>query len=183
MEAYDESLSLLLPSSQSVVVPGEVDPLSLEKLITLLRDNYTHLLIDLPRIIDPLSMMVMEQADNIIIVLQQNLAQFRDGKRLINILNKDLEIPLDKIIIIINRYDKNNSLRKEDMLKLVNHNRVYTVSNDFELVESSSNLGIPLYEHSIKSKLANDLRNIAYAIGGDNDAKKEKTSFFSRFFS
>jgi len=174
MEKYNQPLSLLLPSTEDIVIPGEVTPQSLDKLLTLLRDNYNHLIIDLPRLIDPLSIMAMEKADNIVIVLQQNLAQFRDGRRLIHILNKDLEIDLDRIVIIINRYDKNNSLKKEDMVKIVNHDKVYTVANDYDLVATTSNLGVPLYEHSKNSKIAKNLKDIAYALGNIKEKKKKK---------
>lgn len=174
MEKYNGSLNLLLPSTQDIVIPGELDSESLDKLITLLRENYNHVAIDLPRLIEPLSMLIMDQVDNIVIVLQQNLAQFRDGRRLIHILNKDLEIDLNKIVIIINRYDKNNPLRKEDMVKLVNHNRVYTITNDFDLVATTSNLGIPLYEHSKNSKIAKDLKVITYALGNIQENKRKK---------
>ncbi len=116
----------------------------------------------------------MDKADNIIIVLQQNLAQFRDGRRLIYILNKDLEIDLDRIIIIVNRYDKNNTLKKSDMVKLVGHNRVYTITNDFYLVVSTSNLGIPLCEYAENSKVAKDLKIISYALGNTQETKKKK---------
>ena len=174
MEKYNDSLNLLLPSSHDIVIPGELDPKSLDKLIALLRENYNHVAIDLPRLIEPLSMLVMDKADNIVIVLQQNLAQFRDGRRLIHILNKDLEIDLNRIVIIINRYDKDNSLKKEDMVKLVNHDKVYTITNDFDLVETTSNLGIPLYEKSQNSKIAKDLKVIAYALGNIQENKRKK---------
>ena len=174
MEKYNDSLGLLLPSTQDIVIPGEVTPQSLDSLLELLQDNYNHLIIDLPRLIDPLSISVMEKADNIVIVLQQNLAQFRDGRRLIHILNKDLEIDLDRIVIIINRYDKNNSLKKEDMVKIVNHDRVYTITNDYDLVATTSNLGLPLYEHSEKSKIAKDLKGVAFALGNIKETKKKK---------
>jgi len=174
MEKYNDSLNLLLPSSHDIVIPGELNPKSLDKLIALLRENYNHVAIDLPRLIEPLSMLVMDKADNIVIVLQQNLAQFRDGRRLIHILNKDLEIDLNRIVVIINRYDKNNSLKKEDMVKLVNHDRVYTITNDFDLVATTSNLGIPLYEHSQNSKIAKDLKVIAYALGNIQENKRKK---------
>lgn len=174
MEKYNDSLSLMLPSIHDIVIPGEVKPQALEKLLMLIQNNYDHLIIDVPRIIDPLSMMIMDKADNIIIVLQQNLAQFRDGRRLIYILNKDLEIDLDRIIIIVNRYDKNNTLKKSDMVKLVGHNRVYTITNDFDLVVSTSNLGIPLCEHAENSKVAKDLKIISYALGNIQETKKKK---------
>ncbi len=180
MEKYNDFLSLLLPSTHDIVIPGEVNTKSVETLLDLLADNYNHLIIDLPRLIDPLSMMIMNKTNNIVIVLQQNLAQFRDGRRLIHILNNDLDIALDKIIIVINRYDKNNPLKKEDMVKLVEHDKVYTICNDFELVATTSNLGVPLCEHSPNSQIAKDLKAMSYAI--DNLEENKKQRLFSRFF-
>ncbi len=174
MQKYNDNLSLLLPPTQDIIIPGEVSPEALEKLLRLLQDNYKHLIVDLPRLIDPLSMKIMDKADNIVIVLQQNLAQFLDGRRLITILNKDLEVNLDRIVVIINRFDKSHSLKKSDMVKLVNHDNVFTVANDFDLVASTSDLGIPLCEHSRNSRIAKDLKAIAYALGNIQEAKRKK---------
>ncbi len=107
----------------------------------------------------------MEQADQITVVVQQSLAQFRDARRLIQILNKDLDIPLDRISIVVNRYDPKNSLRLEDLKQIVNHGMVYIIANDFVRVTSASNLGVPLCESSANSKIARDLRNLAKTLG------------------
>ena len=109
--------------------------------------------------------MIMEQADLITLVLQQSLGQFRDGRRLIKILNKDLDVPLDRISIVINRYDSKNSLRIEDMKNIVNHDKVYVIPNEFDQVTSTSNLGVPLCESMPKSKIAQDLKKLAKNLG------------------
>jgi pilus assembly protein CpaE len=165
MLKYNENLSLLLPSPSEILLPGEINVSNLKKLLDVLKINYSQIVVDLPRIIDPLSSMIMEQADQISLVVQQNLAQFRDGRRLIQILNKDLDIPLDRISIVVNRYDPKNSLRLEDLKKIVSHDMVYIIANDFERVTSATNLGVPLCESSANSKIALDLRNLAKNLG------------------
>ena len=99
-------------------------------------------------------------------------------RRLIQILNKDLDLPLDKIAIVINRFDPKNSLCVNDLKGLLNHDRVYTVTSDFELVERSTNLGVPLCETSADSQIAKDLRVLARNLG-HVEFKEKKKGFLS----
>lgn len=165
MSKYNENLSLLLPSTSNILLPGEINVSDLKQLLELLQMNYSQIVVDLPRLIDPVSSLIMEQADQITLVLQQNLAQFRDGRRLVQILNKDLDIALDRITIVINRYDPKHSLRIEDLKNIVNHDRILTISSDFKRVDKASNLGVPLCESSADSKIAYDLKDLAINLG------------------
>lgn len=177
---YKDNLGLLLPSPSDILLPGEVNVANLKEMLELLQLNYSQIVIDLPRIIDPVSSMIMEQADQITLVIQQSLAQFRDGRRLIQILNKDLDVPLDRISIVVNRYDPKNSLRVDDLKNMLNHDKVYLIANDFERVANASNLGIPLYESSANSKIARDLKELARSLGGVEFYERRK-DWFTRF--
>jgi len=180
MSKYNENLSLLLPSPSDILLPGELNVSNLKKLLELLQINYNQIVVDLPRLIDPVSSMIMEQADQITLVIQQSLAQFRDGRRLIQILNKDLDIPLDKISIVVNRYDPQNSLRIEDLKNIVNHDKVYIIANDFERVASASNLGAPLCESSPNAKIAHDLKELSKNLG-KVEFEVGRKNLFNRF--
>jgi len=162
---YNENLSLLLPSPSDILLPGEINVSGLKAMLELLKINYSQIVIDLPRLIDPVSSMIMEQADQITLVIQQSLGQFRDGRRLIQILNKDLDIALDRISIAVNRYDPKNSLRIDDLKNMVKHDNIYMIANDFERVANASNLGVPLCESSPGSKIARDLKELARNLG------------------
>lgn len=181
MSKYNENLSLLLPSPSDILLPGEINVSNLYTLLEMLQINYSQIVVDLPRLIDPVSNIIMEHADQITLVLQQSLAQFRDGRRLIKILNKDLDIPLDRIAIVVNRYDPKSSLRIEDLKNIVNHDKVYRIANDYEGVASASNLGVPLCESSPNSKIAHDLKELAKNLGKVEFEGERKKSLFSRF--
>jgi pilus assembly protein CpaE len=182
MSKYNENLSLLLSSPSEIILPGEIHIPHLKKLMELLKTNYNQTVVDLPRLIDPVASMVMEQADQITVVIQQSLVHFRDGRRLIQILNKDLDVPLEKISIVINRYDPKNSLRIEDLKNIINHDQVYTVTNDYERVASASNLGVPLCESSTDSKIALDIKELAKKLGKVVYEEPQK-SWFRRLMS
>ncbi|MEI6542248.1 MAG: AAA family ATPase [Methylococcales bacterium] len=180
MLKYNDNLSLLLPSASEILLHGDISISKLESLLVLLKVNFNQIVIDMPRIIDPMFSMVMERADHITLVVQQSLAQYRDALRLVKIINKDLEISLDKIVIVINRYDPKSSFRIADLKSLINHDKIYTIASDYERVENASNLGVPLCDSSGNSKIAKDLKKLAQVLEGD-DFKKSKKSIF-RFF-
>ncbi|MDO9269486.1 MAG: AAA family ATPase [Methylobacter sp.] len=180
MSKYNDNLSLLLPSPSDILLPGEINVSSLKTMLELLQINYSQIIVDLPRLIDPVSSMIMEQADQITLVIQQSLAQFRDGRRLVQILNKDLDIPLDRISIVANRYDPKNSLRVDDLKNMVNHDKVYMIANDYERVAGASNLGVPLCESSANSKIAHDLKALAKNLG-NIEFESERKHLLSRF--
>lgn len=182
MAKYNENLSLLLSSPSEILLPGEINISRLKILLELLKINYSQIVVDLPRLIDPVSSMIMEHADQITVVVQQSLAQYRDGRRLINILNKDLDVPLERISIVINRFDPKNSLRIEDLKHIVNHDMVYTIANDYERVASASNMGVPLYESAPDSQIAYDLKELAKNIG-KVEFEDVRRSWFSRLKS
>jgi pilus assembly protein CpaE len=180
MSKYNDNLGLLLPSPSDILLPGEINVANLKGMLELLQINYNHIVIDLPRLIDPVSSMIMEQADQITLVVQQSLAQFRDGRRLIQILNKDLDVPLDRISIVVNRYAPKNSLRVEDLKNMISHDKVYMIANDFERVANASNLGVPLYESSVNSKIARDLKELAKNLG-EVEFNERRKDWFTRF--
>ena len=183
MAKYNDCLSLLLPSSTEMLLPGEINLEKLRKLLELLKVNYSQVVVDLPRLIDPLSKMILEQADQITLVFQQNLVQFRNGCRLVQILCNELDVPLDKITIAINRFDPENNLHVNDLKRTVNHDRIYTISNDYEGVPNASNLGIPFYELLGKSRISYELKELAKVLGNVelHAEKKKRFNLFDLF--
>ena len=177
---YDQNLRLVLPLLSEVILPGEVDVKQMLKLLELLKVNYHQIVIDIPRLIDPVSNMVMQQADYIVLVVQQSLVQFRNAKRWVQIMHKDLEIPLDKIVLVINRYDSENSMRISDLKEMVNHNGIYTIVSDSEFVDKSTDIGIPLCLSYPGTKISKDLRLLAAGLSGV-DFKEKNNNLFNLF--
>jgi len=66
-------------------------------------------------------------------------------------------------------------LRIEDLKNMVNHDKVYKITNDFERVASASNLGVPLCESAANSKIAHDLKDLAKNIVGINFKEPNKS--------
>jgi hypothetical protein len=88
---------------------------------------------------------------------------------------------MDRISIVVNRYDPNNSLRIEDLKSIVNHDKVYKIANDFQR-KVALQIWVFCYEASENSKIAHDLKELTRYLGKVVfDGRKR--NLFSRFKS
>ena len=96
-------------------LPDEVSAKRLGQLLDLMMTGYEHVIVDLPRLVDPLMSIVVERAEQIVICIQQNVANIRDATRLINIMRNDLEIPAHRFTAVVNRYQPDHPVRIIDI--------------------------------------------------------------------
>ena len=75
-------------------------------LVPILRSRFKQIVFDVPRHIDEISSPILEQADHVLIVLQQSLPSVRDAVRLKTTLIRELGIPQDRVRVLVNRHLK-----------------------------------------------------------------------------
>lgn len=161
---HASGLALLSPPPEQILLPGEVQPEQVRELLSQAANFYDHLVIDLPRQIDSINAGVMEVADTTVIVLQQTVAHIRDAKRMLRIMRSDLDVPPERIRILVNRYNKKNRLDLTDIRRTLEVDHIDTLANDFENADSATNLGHPMYEHARRSPLTGDLLSFARVL-------------------
>lgn len=155
-------LSVLAGSD--LILPGEVNLARLGRLIDLIQQCYEHTVVDLPRLIDPVFNLLVEKADRVIVVLQQDIASLRDAQRMIRIMTADLGVPAERICPLINRYLQYSAITLEDVQRTLGIGEVNVVPNDFKHVCSAANLGVPLGEHAPRSPVNASIRKLAEAL-------------------
>lgn len=158
---HKNGLGLLSPSVDQMVLPGEVKPDDVKRLIALASQSFDHIVCDLPRLIDPVNVVALEMAQTVVLVVQQTLAHIRDAKRLKRILLSDLEISSDRIAVVVNRYDPKSRLKLPDLKNTLEVQSLYLIRNDFENVDAAINLGVPIHEHATNSAVAKSLTMLA----------------------
>lgn len=161
---HASGLSLLSPPPEQILLPGEVQPEQVRELLRQAAQFYDELVVDLPRQIDSVNAAVMETADTTVIVLQQTVAHIRDAKRMLRILRSDLDVPPDRIRVMVNRFNKKNRLDLTDIRRTLDVEHIATLANDFESADGATNLGHPMYEHARRSPLTVDLLEFARAL-------------------
>lgn len=183
MAQHSSGLRLLSTVHEQIVLPQEISVEDLNKLLTLTIGNYDRIFVDLPRQIDPLSITLLERSDQIVIVVQQSLAHLRDAKRLARILKSELNISDKNIIIVVNRFNpQNSSMHLKDIQTALECSALYQIPNDYERVAQSANLGIPLFNYARNAPITKAMVALVESLNIKvKDEYKEK-SFIQKLF-
>jgi len=149
---HKSGLKILETNPQSITLAEDIQYKNLGQLIDLILTCNDQLVVDLPRQIDLITSTVLERADKIILIVQQDIATVRDATRLVSILRKDLGLHSDKFQVLVNRHDKHASISVADIDKLLQTTNTHIIPNDFDNVHTCIESGSPLYEYNKNAK-------------------------------
>jgi pilus assembly protein CpaE len=158
---HSSGLRILAADPESLLLPGDVPEGRMEQLLQVLVQSAAQVVVDLPRLIDPATIVVLERADTVLVVVQQTLAHLRDARRLVTLLRRDLHLPDEAIRLVVNRYDKQNAVGLKEVREAVGGLEVETLPNDYPRVSESVNLGVPLLDLAPKAAVTRRLAHIA----------------------
>ncbi len=175
MAKHGSGLHLLTAMSDMVPLPWEVSTRNLGRLLDVAVHSYDHVLVDLPRQIDPLTSAVLEQADKVLIVMQQGITHIRDARRLLRILTSELAVSKDCIHVILNRHDDKSAVSVADITDALELDTVVLVPNDFRRVSEAINLGVPLLDSARKTPITRAIVHLAGKL--DNEPRAVRKGF------
>lgn len=182
LSVHKSGVHLLTAKSEQVILPGEISTQDLDIFLTLITNTYDRVFIETPRLIDPVSATLLHRSDQIIVIVQQSMTYLRDANRLIHILIDDFNIATENILIVVNRYNSQNSITLNDIEKTLSLKVICVIPNDYENVSSSINLGIPLYEFSPKAAITNALISLTKTLNIELPESSEK-GFLKKLFN
>jgi pilus assembly protein CpaE len=164
--------------------PLPIQPVSADRVRQLLdlaiRSN-EHVVVDLPRRIDAIASLAFERARQIVLVVQQSVATLRDATRLMQCLRRDLLVSKDRIITVINRYEKDSPISLDDIRGTLSCGDIAVVPNDFRTVSECINTGTPLLTHARGSAISKAIMSLETRLGGS--AATERPGLLQRTFS
>lgn len=184
MTKHESGLSVLGAMSPELPMPWQVSMEDVAKLLNVARNTFAQVVVDLPRSVDPLTSTVLESADHIMLVMQQSFAHLRDTVRMNGILNRHLGIPVDRIHLVVNRYNDKNPVTLDDIRDALKPHALTTLPNDFYNVSESLNLGIPLYKRARNAALTKAICELSGGINNidlDGDEQRAATGLRGRF--
>ncbi|MDH3511325.1 MAG: AAA family ATPase [Gammaproteobacteria bacterium] len=183
MAKHSSGLSLLGPLHEELVLTRDIPLDRFRHLLDLTKASYNYTFVDQPRQIDDVSAAVYERADRVVLVVQQDLANIRDASRLRKILTSQLAVPEERVMVVVNRYDKTNPVELDDICKSlgIDKEKVLLVPNDYRDAAESVNMGIPMLEHARNSAVTTGLIKLANRISGRESTGK--TGLFSKAVS
>lgn len=169
MTKHRSGLHLLAAPMNRLVLLSEVSPDSLTRLLEVVHQTYTRAVIDLPRLIDPLPIVALTQASRVVVVMQQTLAGMRDARRLLEILQRELEIPKSRILVAVNRYHPKHPITGEAIRQTLQQTTFALIPNDYARVEAATNQGIPLLEFAPTAPITRALTQLVRQLSEEEE--------------
>lgn len=163
---FSANLHVLGGRASEFCLPQDVQAEQLEALLHLARTTYDWVLVDLPRQIDHLTGTALENADRVMVVLQQSVSHLKDADRLLRILRDDMGIQASRLQLLVNRYNKNAAVSQKDIEEALGCLDLLLLPNDFNVVSESQNAGVPLAIHAPRAAITLALKQIAEDLQG-----------------
>lgn len=177
---HSSGLKILGHASEDSLLTEPVSCQHAGQLVSLALRTSDHVVVDLPRRIDPLNVFLFERAHHIALVVQQSVATLRDAKRLLTSLRRDLGVSKERIVVILNRYEKNSSITVDDIRTTLGCGELALVPNDFATVSACIDTGAPLLEHARNAAVTRAVVALQSRLGG---SQIEQEGLFARAFS
>lgn len=172
MTSHKSGLDVLASAPHTLVESSVASVEQLNQLLTVVGQNYDHTVVDVTRFIDPISLAVLARADRILLVLQQHLSHLHDAKRLVNTLRNHHEELDNKLTVVINRFQKKDSIGARDIENALGVDFHVKIPNDYKRVCQAEELGVPLYTHAPTSAISKAMCGLARNLTGVRPVKR-----------
>lgn len=154
--------------------------MQLGKLIPTLREFYPYVFIDLSMGVDRMFSPVLSQAAKVFMVTQQNLVGIKNASRIVKSLMLEYGLSKDQIELIINRYEKNQSIKLKDIQQTLPGMETHSIPNDFKIAIESANLGKPFVELKKNSSITKSIIELSQTLAPETIEHK---GWIKRLFS
>ena len=133
----------LLAAPHALESAMTINAQDIEKVIDLVRSLHDHVVVDLPRNLNALSLKVLDMADVVYIVMQSHTQDVRDAQRLVSTLHS-LGINESKLRLLVNRYEPGGWVSLDDLQNTVGLKVHQTIPSNPQWVSESLHTGQPL---------------------------------------
>lgn len=115
----------------------------IDKVLSLVRSLHDHVLVDLPRGLNALSLKVLDMADVVYVVMQNNTPDVRDAQRLISMM-RSLGYSDNKLRLLVNRHEPDGWVSLGELEKTVGLKVSRTIAHNAQWVGEALHTGQPL---------------------------------------
>ncbi len=191
VQVHRSGLSVLLAPPKPEMADHITDE-ALRKLLATLRQMYDFIILDTTSTLNDVALALLDEADKIILVTQQNLPTLKNVSRFFD-LTQSLEYGPQKVWMIVNRKMDKQSISVKDISDTLKRPVFMTIPTDDLVMAGSIDKGVPLVvgpnqKHEISVAFAKLADKIIQELGGKAMAGKsaveadKPVGFLSRLF-
>lgn len=162
-EKYKDT-SLYVLSDPVYIEQAEcITPEMITTLFSALRKEFSFIIVDMSSNIDPITLKILDESDQIFFTSIVNLPAIRNAQRCLNLFNSR-NYPNGKVKIIINRYMENDEINIEDIEKTLGEKIYWKIPNNYFTIMDAINKGKTISEINAKSNISNSFSDLATKI-------------------
>jgi len=164
MVQHSSGVSVLLAPPKpelSEQVTADVMKRVLETLITM----FDYIVVDTYPSFGDTILAVLDTADKILLIMTLEMPVIKNVRLFLDVAEA-LKYPKEKVALVVNRFDRNQSIKPEDVEQSVKHAVDYHVAGNGVLVTLSINQGVPYVVNSKEAPVAKSIQLIAEKLTG-----------------
>ena len=166
----------ILPAPLHPTEWRNMTPQHIEKIVELLAQTHDYVVIDTPGTFNELIAATLELANLILLVTSMDIASIKDTALALEML-RAAAVSEDKVKLTINHSTAANTLREEDVSRVLEYEVFWRIPHDLS-VSSSTQLGQPIVIAKPYARVSRAIIDLAHALTG---TRQEKRGFLDRF--
>jgi pilus assembly protein CpaE len=166
----------ILPAPLHPTEWRNMTPQHIEKIVELVAQTHDYVVIDTPGTFNELIAATLELANLILLVTSMDIASIKDTALALEML-RAAAVSEDKVKLTINHSTAANSLREDDVARVLEYDVFWRIPHDLS-VASSTQLGQPIVIAKPYARVSRSIIDLAHALTG---TKQEKRGFLDRF--
>jgi pilus assembly protein CpaE len=161
--------------------PGEwrnLTPQHIEKVLGLLAQSHDYVIIDTPGTFNEIIATTLEQASLVLLITSMDIASIKDTALALEML-RAASVSEDKVKLVVNHCTSANSLREEDVQRVLEYEVFWRIPHDLA-VSSSTQLGQPIVLTRPYARASRSITDLAYTLSGN---RPEQRGFLERILN
>lgn len=175
--------SLVIHHSGVGILPAPIHPTEwrnltpehIQRIVELLAQTHDYVIIDTPGTFNEIIAMTLEVANIILLVTSMDIASIKDTALALEML-RAADVPEEKVKLTVNHSSAANSLREEDVERVLEYDIFWRIPHDLA-VSTSTQLGQPIVIAKPYARVSRSINDLAHAIAG---IRREKRGFLER---
>ena len=166
----------ILPAPLHPTEWRRLTPAHIEKIVDILAQGHDYIVIDTPGTFNEIIASTLELANIILLVTSMDIASIKDTALALEML-RGANVSEDKVKLTINHSTSSNTLREEDVERVLEYPVTWRIPHDYQ-VANSNQLGIPIIIAKPYARASRAINDIVHALSG---APRERKGFLERF--
>jgi pilus assembly protein CpaE len=165
----------ILPAPLHPTEWGALNRQHITKIIDLLAQTHDYVVVDTPGAFNELVATALECANIILLVTSMDIASIKDTALALEML-RAASVSEDKVKLVINHSTSSNSLRAEDVERVLEYEVWWRIPHDVA-VSNSNQLGQPIVLAKPYARASRAISDMAYNLAG---LRRERRGFLDR---